>query len=56
MYREFVAEGNLIAARTFALVLMASSLGLRWLLEQPSGSAMFRLPRAQQLFTLVQAP
>ena len=48
--REFVAEGNIMACRTVLMCYLANGLGLRYLVEQPSGSSMYSLRRFQELF------
>ena len=52
----FVRTGNILACRVALLLLVCSFLGLRWILEQPSGSCLDALPRFQQLWALVDAP
>lgn len=39
---EFVRIGNLLANRVCLLIWVATAYGLRWLLEQPDGSASSR--------------
>ena len=52
---DFVAVGNCLGLRTILLCIVASFLGLRWLLEQPSRSTMEELPEFQYLLKVVQA-
>lgn len=51
---EFVRIGNLLANRVALLIWVATAYGLRWLLEQPEGSALPDLPRFQQLWRAIQ--
>ena len=53
---DFVRVGNLLCARTAMLLWLASSLGVRWLLEQPSGSLVPDMPRIQELYEKVAVP
>ena len=42
---KFIATGNLLGIRTVLLALLAASRGVRFLIEQPEGSAFELLPR-----------
>lgn len=45
---EFVTTGNLLVARLILLLFVASWKGLRWVIEQPEGTAFPLQPRWQQ--------
>lgn len=47
---HFVAVGNILSTRVALMCLLAASCGLRFLLEQPSGSFLEDLPRFQWLW------
>ena len=47
--RAFVANGNLMATRCLALILLLQSRGVSWCIEQPSSSILHMLPRFQSL-------
>jgi len=49
-----VATGNCLAARTILMCIVASFMGLRWLLEQPSGSNLEDVPEFQFLLSIVE--
>lgn len=51
---EFVSQGNVLAVRAILLCVLASFLGLRWLLEQPSGSSFEDLPEFQLLLRVAE--
>ena len=51
----FVEDGNTLACRSILLILVAHWRGLRWLLEQPDGSFLQRLPRFQWLLRVIKA-
>ena len=51
---EFVRVGNLLANRVCLLIWVATAYGLRWLLEQPDGSALPDLPRFQHFWGVIQ--
>ena len=38
------------------MILLCSWLGLRWVLEQPSGSSMESLPVFQDIWAVIRAP
>ena len=52
---RFVRTGNILACWVVLMILLCSSLGLRWMMEQPSGTCLTILPRIQQLWSLVDA-
>lgn len=47
---HFVAVGNILSARAALMCFLAAACGLRFLLEQPSGSFLEDLPRFQWLW------
>lgn len=49
----FVKTGNELACRVALMIMVASWMGLRWILEQPSTSSMDILPRFQELWGMV---
>lgn len=51
---DFVTLGNILGCRTILMCVVASFMGLRWLLEQPSESNLEDLPEFQFLLTIVQ--
>ena len=51
---QFVREGNVLLGRVVLLVLVASSMGIRWLVEQPSNSILAELPRWRWLLNRVR--
>ena len=51
----FVAVGNLLACRCILLIYVAVSRGLKFILEQPDGSALPLHPRWEELLGHVQA-
>ena len=53
--RPFVREGNLLSARVAILIHVATARGLRWLLEQPSGTILAHMPWFQRLWAEVEA-
>lgn len=48
-----VAQGNLLASRTLVIILIAASLNVWWLLEQPQGSWMELHPLFQEVLRLL---
>lgn len=52
---EFVRVGNLLASRLVLMLLIVSSRGGRWLVEQPEGSTLPNHPLFQQLLSTVKA-
>ena len=52
----FVRTGNILGCRVCLLILVCSYLGLRWLLEQPSGSCFYVMPRFQLILELLDVP
>ena len=52
---DFVAKGNKLAAQCILLALLASSLGIKVVLEQPTGSCLDYLPRFQWFLKVAQA-
>jgi hypothetical protein len=48
-----VAQGNLLASRTLVIILIAASLNVWWLLEQPQGSWMEMHPLFQEVLRLL---
>lgn len=53
--RPFVREGNHLSARVVCLIHLACARGLRYLLEQPSGTILEHMPWMQKLWGLTQA-
>ena len=53
--RGFVREGNLLSARVAILIHVCAARGLRWLLEQPSGTILAHMPWYQRLWAEVEA-
>lgn len=52
---DFVAKGNKLAAQCILLALLASSMGIKVVLEQPTGSCLDYLPRFQWFLKVAQA-
>ena len=52
---DFVAKGNKLAAQCILLALLASSLGIKVVIEQPTGSCLDYLPRFQWFLKVAQA-
>lgn len=53
---RFVKEGNLLAARCALLAWLASSMNLRWLIEQPEGSILPKLRCFDELYGWIPVP
>ena len=53
--RPFVREGNLLSARVAILIHVAAARGLKWFLEQPSGTILAHMPWFQSLWAEVEA-
>ncbi len=53
---EFVRTGNLLACRLVLMLLVCSSKGARWVVEQPEGSSLPHHPRFQELLSIVKVP
>lgn len=52
---QFVEIGNLLSARLILMLFICSWKGLRWIIEQPEGSAFPLQPRWQQFLKLASA-
>ena len=52
---KFVKMGNVLASRVVFMCMLAAIGGLRFLVEQPSGSFLEDLPRYQWLWGTLKA-